>query len=157
MLAEKNRSVKRFLSINFKKKFLIFFSQAKYSMAKFIDLNPSFVAHPKTGDLTRLFDDVDIKNSIKSLVLTNHYEVPFRPWEGGNILDLLFEPATPITTRRIEERITDLINTYEPRVILLNMIINFIDSNNSYNVKIDFEIVGSSLPMSMSIILQRER
>jgi len=126
-------------------------------MAKYIDLNPNFVAHPKTGDLTRLFDAPDIKNSIKSLVLTNYYEVPFRPWEGGNILDLLFEPATPITTRRIKERITDLINTYETRVLLLDMRINFIDANNSYDVKIDFEIVGSSLPMSMSIILQRER
>jgi len=126
-------------------------------MPKFIDLNPTFAAHPKTGDLTRLYDENSIKNSIKSLILTNHYEVPFAPWKGGNLIDLLFEPVTQLTSFKIKKRIEDTITNEEPRVTLKNVYVSFNESYNAYDVKIHFTINNDNTPIILNMILRRER
>lgn len=54
------------------------------------DLNLSFKPHPITGDITRKTDVDAVKQSIKNLISTNHYERPFKPSLGANLRGKLF-------------------------------------------------------------------
>ena len=57
----------------------------------FRDLDLSFNIHPVRKDVNVHKSERAVINSIKNLVLTNHYERPFQPELGSNIRRLLFE------------------------------------------------------------------
>jgi len=58
---------------------------------EYSDLDLNFTIHPVKKDINRHVGDMAVINSIKNLVLTNHYERPFQPDIGSNIRRLLFE------------------------------------------------------------------
>jgi phage baseplate assembly protein W len=60
----------------------------------FSDLDLNFNIHPIKKDINLHKGEMAIINSIKNLVLTNHYERPFRPEIGSNVRRLLFENET---------------------------------------------------------------
>ena len=55
------------------------------------DLDLNFKIHPIRKDINKHTAEMAVINSIKNLVLTQHYEVPFQPEIGCNSSTLLFE------------------------------------------------------------------
>jgi len=123
----------------------------------FSDLDFNFIANPSTGDVTRKFDDNAIKQSVKNLILTSNYEKPFHPEIGSQVNSLLFEPFSPMIQAMMTEAIKNTINNYEPRVNLLNVIVNANPDNHSLNVSIIFKIVNTETPISVDLVLERTR
>ena len=84
----------------------------------FVDLDLNFNVHPTTKDINKFKNENAIINSVKNLVLTNHYERPFQPDLGSNLKRLLFEPVDNATAALLEREITETIENFEPRVQL---------------------------------------
>lgn len=124
----------------------------------FTDIDFNFFAHPRTGDITIKENDEAIKQSVKNLVLTNFGERPFRSKLGSRVKSLLFELSTPLTTWSIETEIRNVINNYEPRVNILNVIVAMDDLQpNTCYIEIVFKIKNSETPISINLILERTR
>ena len=79
-----------------------------------MDLN--FNIHPIKKDINKHLNEYAITNSVKNLILTNHYERLFQPEVGSNIRRLLFENVDTIVAAQIEREITETITNFEPRV-----------------------------------------
>ena len=123
----------------------------------FSDIDLNFTAHPVTGDVTRRFDENAIKTSLKNLILTSNYERPFHSEIGSPIKRLLFEPATPMLEALITKAITDVVNNFEPRVILIDVTSQVSEDSNSVNVSIEFKIINTERPLTLDLVLERTR
>ena len=106
------------------------------------DLNLIFSPHPNTKDITRKTDIEAVKQSVKNLVLTNHYERPFHPEIGSNVTDILFEPMTPLTAGLLTKQISEVINNFEPRARLVSVNANPRIDRNEYEVSINLYVVN---------------
>jgi phage baseplate assembly protein W len=123
----------------------------------FSDLDLNFTAHPVTKDITRRYDENAIKTSLKNLILTSNYERPFHSEIGSPIKRLLFEPATPMLENLVQRAIVDVINNFEPRVNLIQVLVNLSPDTNSLYVTIEFKIVNTESPLTLDLVLERTR
>jgi phage baseplate assembly protein W len=123
----------------------------------FTDLDFNFLLHPKTADVSTRSDEEAIKQSVRNLVMTRNFERPFRSEVGCQATALLFEPISPMTGTLIEKSISDVINNYEPRVVLLDVTAKFSPENNSVYATITFKIKNTETPVSVNLILERTR
>ena len=123
----------------------------------FSDLDFNFTAHPVTSDLTRKYDDEAIKQSVKNLVMTQHYERPFHSEIGSQLRGLLFEPATPMLNILIKRAITDTIINFEPRVKLIDVRVKLSPDTNEVYVSVEFSIVNTVRPITVTMTLKRTR
>jgi phage baseplate assembly protein W len=123
----------------------------------FSDLDLNFTAHPVTGDISIRYDEDAIKSSVRNLVLTNNYERPFHSEIGSPINSLLFDLASPLLSITLKRIISDLINNFEPRVNLRDVIIKVSPDNNSVYVSIYFTILNTVRPIMLDVILERSR
>lgn len=123
----------------------------------FSDLDFNFIANPTTGDVSRKYDENAIKQSIKSLVMTNHYERPFHPEIGSQITSLLFEPFSPLLQAMLERAIVNTISNFEPRVNLQGVEVQLNPDNYTVYVSIEYKIVNTETPQTVNLTLQRTR
>ena len=123
----------------------------------FSDLDLTFTPHPTTKDLLVKYDDSAIKNAVKNLVLTRHYERPFHSEIGSNANAMLFELITPATAILLEQEITDVIRNFEPRVDVLQVKASLYADGNSINVYIVFQIKNTTIPITVQFALNRTR
>lgn len=123
----------------------------------FTDLDLNFIANPVTGDVSRKYDENAIKQSLKNLVMTNHYEKPFHPEIGSQVTGLLFEPFSPMLQAMMERAIINTITNFEPRVKLLGVDVTLNPDNNTVYVSITFKIVNTERPLTVDFTLQRTR
>lgn len=123
----------------------------------FSDLDLNFNAHPVTNDITRRYDENAIKSSLKNLILTSNFERPFHSEIGSPIKRLLFEPATPMLEALVRRAIVDVVNNFEPRVRLIDVVVNLSPDTNSLYVSIEFNIVNTERPLTLSLVLERTR
>lgn len=123
----------------------------------FSDLDFNFFANPSTGDVSLKLDDNAIKQSVKNLIMTAYYEKPFHPEIGSQVGSLLFEPYSPMTRAVMIRAIQDTIMNHEPRVNLLNVLIDDYPDNNAIRITIVFKIVNTQQPLSIDVILERSR
>ena len=124
---------------------------------EYSDLDLNFTIHPVKKDINRHVGDMAVINSIKNLVLTNHYERPFQPDIGSNIRRLLFENMDTITASSIEREIEQTISNYEPRarVSRINAIADF--DRNGFKVEMEFFVINRTDPIIINFFLQRIR
>ena len=123
----------------------------------YVDLKMNMLPHPVTGDVLCVSDEQAISQSIRNLLSTNQYDVPFKPWAGANIKALLFEPVSPITAHALEKSITDTITTQEPRVNLTEVSVDYNEQHNSYDIVVYYKIIALNLSSSTKVILKRAR
>tara|TARA_B100001741_G_C16408545_1_gene530425 strand:- start:425 stop:850 length:426 start_codon:yes stop_codon:yes gene_type:complete len=123
----------------------------------FKDLDLDFGLNPVTKDVNKLTDAESIKRSVRNLINTNNYERPFRPEIGSGIRGLLFEPMTELTSHFLQLKIAEILNEYEPRISLSDIIINSQEDKNAYSLSIHFVIVGSQEPVVVDTFLERLR
>lgn len=122
------------------------------------DLDLTFTAKPN-GEIYKKVDAAAVKQAIKNLILTNYYEKPFEPYFGTNIREMLFELADDLTSLDIKRSIKSAIETYEPRAIVQDVIVDFkdVDSTNAIGVSIIFQIINSNQIVQFNTTLVRLR
>ena len=123
----------------------------------FRDLDLKFTIHPVKKDINTHKNEYAIINSIKNLVLTNHYERPFQPEIGSNIRRLLFENVDSVIAAQIEREITEVIGNFEPRAEVSQVIAVPAPDENSYKVTLEFFIINSTAPITINFFLERIR
>ena len=104
------------------------------------DLNLNFNKNPATKDIAKLKDVEAVKRSVRNLILTNRFERPFHPEIGSDIRALLFENMTPTIQTLLTDRIRDVLDTYEPRAILSDVIVVGDMDKYQYGVTIKFYV-----------------
>lgn len=121
------------------------------------DLDLDFLPHPIKKDIGKKVDANAIVQSLKNLILLNHYEKPFHPEIGSNVRKMLFEPVDSVTANLLSKEITDVINNFEPRVKLENVRVEENFDGNGFDVTMTFFIVNLPNPISVSFFLERLR
>lgn len=115
----------------------------------------SMAAHPVTGDFVRVYDVKNIKQSVKNLLLTQHYEKPFHPEIGSPLNGLLFEPMNINTISAIKSTIEDMLGAYETRIEVTQIDVHADETDNAYEVYLQFRIKNTIEPVEFGFILQR--
>jgi len=123
----------------------------------FKDLDLNFTIHPVKKDINTHKNEYAIINSIKNLVLTNHYERPFQPQIGSNIRRLLFENVDSVTGSQIEREITETIDNFEPRARTSKVDVVADPDNNGFKVVLEFFIINNPNPITINFFLERIR
>jgi phage baseplate assembly protein W len=123
----------------------------------FRDLDLNFTIHPVKKDINTHKNEFAIINSIKNLVLTNHYERPFQPDLGSNIRRLLFENVDTITAAQIEREISEVIGNFEPRAQVSKVDAIAAPDENGFKVRLEFFIINNPNPITINFFLERIR
>lgn len=126
----------------------------------FKDISVTFSKHPNTDDLLVVKDDKAIKLALQNLIMTKRKERPFNSRLGSRVSELLFDLLDVGTASIIRDEIFLLIQDYEPRIRILNVGVMPDESNNAFEVSIEFEIIGREIensPLSTEFLLKRTR
>mgnify|MGYP001170961456 FL=1 len=121
------------------------------------DLNLNFTKNPATKDVARLTDVEAVKRSVRNLILTNRFERPFHPEIGSSIRDLLFELITPLNAVLLQDRVEEVIENFEPRANVQQVIVQDEIDQNRYRVTISFYVNNMPEPVTITEFLQRLR
>ena len=120
------------------------------------DLKMSFTKHPITGRLSNVTNIEAVKQSVKNIVLCNHFERPYMPKYGGNVIAQLFENADAFTEYQVKKDIRIAIENYEPRAIVDDITVHT-DDLNEMRVKIVFRMRNVQEPIELIVIVERVR
>ena len=124
----------------------------------FKDLNITFKKHPVTNDIVVSRDASAIKQAIVNLLLTNKGERLMNPEYGSDIRRYLFEPLDYGTANQITGNIKSTIDTFEPRISVLNLRALPNDDDNGFDVEMTYEIRGTDdPPVTVDFFLARTR
>ena len=125
-------------------------------VSEYLDIDLLFAAKPN-GELYKKRDAAAVKQSVKNLILTNHFEKPFEPFYGGNIRALLFELADDDIEDDVKDQVTSAINAYEPRAIIRDIFVNYQENRNSLTVTVEFQVVNTEEVVTFTTSLSRLR
>ena len=120
------------------------------------DLKMSFTKHPITGRLSNVTNIESVKQSVKNIVLCNHFERPYMPKYGGNVIAQLFENADAFTEYQVKKDIRIAIENYEPRAIVDDITVHT-DDLNEMRVKIIFRMRNVQKPIELIVMVERVR
>ena len=123
----------------------------------FVDLSLDFDVHPNTRKLNLIYGDDAVVRSLKNLVMTNHYERPFHPEIGCNVRQMLFENIMQSTADSIQHAIEETIENFEPRAQINNILARPDLDRNAYELVINFYVIGTTEPVTVSTFLERLR
>jgi phage baseplate assembly protein W len=124
----------------------------------FKDLSMSFQVNPINYDLIAIKNETAIARSIRNLVLTYPGERFFNQNLGSKVSRSLFENIDDISASVIKDEIENTIKNYEPRVNLIDVLVNPDYDNNNFNITVNYYIVGiDALPQQLSFALQPTR
>jgi phage baseplate assembly protein W len=127
------------------------------STRTFKDLDLNFNIHPVKKDINTHKNEFAIINSIKNLILTNHYERPFQPEIGSNVRRLLFENVDSIVAAQLEREITEVIGNFEPRAQVSLVTASPDPDNNLYKIELEFFVINNTSPITINFLLERIR
>jgi phage baseplate assembly protein W len=127
------------------------------STRNFIDLDLNFAIHPIRKDINTHKAEYAVINSVKNLILTNHFERPFQPEVGSNIRRLLFENVDVILAAQLEREIEETVNNFEPRVQISSIIASPAPDENGYKVIMEFFVINNPDPIKINFFLERIR
>ena len=121
------------------------------------DFDMAFVAHPVSGDISRLTEEAAVKRSVRNIVETDLYERPFQPYLGTPIRSLLFELYTPITSQVIKERVTTSLENFEPRIFLQSVEVKETRDEHALDITVTYSIRNKKDIISQTLTLTRIR
>tara|TARA_B100001996_G_scaffold381659_1_gene371554 strand:+ start:419 stop:820 length:402 start_codon:yes stop_codon:yes gene_type:complete len=124
----------------------------------FKDISMTFQSNPLNGDLIGIKNENAIARSIRNIVFTLPGEKFFDPEFGSQISKTLFENIDNISASSIRDEIRQSITNYEPRVNLIDVDVHPDFDNQSYDVIINYEIIGADVPQQqLQFVLQSTR
>ena len=121
------------------------------------DLDLDFGRNIVTNDVNKLTDVEAVKRSVRNLINTNHFERPFHPELGGNVRALLFEPMTPLTALNLQRKIEEVLNNFEPRAKITQIMAEPDIDRNAYVATLIYRMNTSSEPIELKVTLERLR
>jgi phage baseplate assembly protein W len=127
------------------------------STRSFKDLDLNFTIHPVRKDVNTHKNEYAIINSVKNLILTNHYERPFRPQVGSSIRRLLFENIDAIVAAQLERAVAETIQNFEPRAEINKIVASPDPDNNGYKMILEFFVINNADPITINFFLERIR
>lgn len=127
------------------------------STRNFTDLDLNFGIHPIRKDIVTHKNEYAIINAVKNLILTNHYERPFRSYVGSNIRRLLFEPIDTVISAQIEREVIETIQNFEPRVEVSKVVASPSPEENGYKITLEFFVINNANPITINFFLERIR
>lgn len=126
----------------------------KYAASK--DISITGKPHPLTGDLVTLKGESAINQSLKNILLANSYERPYTSQQvAGNISSLLFEFNDAITADELRTGITMAVTKHEPRISLIDVLVQSHPEKYSMLVKIIYMIKTTDVTHEFNLILDR--
>lgn len=123
----------------------------------FADLDLGLLIHPIKKDIVPIKDIEAIKQSVRNLINTNFFDVPFDPSRGGNISSLLFDNIDAFTERQIADNIARVLAIYEPRIELNSVNVEADPERNTINIRLFYSITGLNNEYADTIELRRLR
>ena len=132
-------------------------NDSKRSTRIYKDLDLDFGRNIVTNDVNKLTDVEAVKRSVRNLINTNHFERPFHPEIGGNVRALLFENMTPLTALNLQRKIEEVLNNFEPRAKITQIIADPDMDRNGYRLEIRFYVIGIQNPITVETFLERLR
>ena len=128
------------------------------NVRQYTDLDLFFGKKSTSKDISKVTDILAVKRAVRNLVLTNHYEKPFHPEIGSGVRGILFDPMTTITSHFLTRKIEDVIENFEPRVRLINVIAYPNLDRNAYEVSVEFYVVNMPTELvDLTLFLERLR
>ena len=121
------------------------------------DLDLDFCRNIVTNDVNKLTDVEAVKRTVRNLINTNHFERPFHPEIGGNVRALLFENITPLTALNLQRKIEEVLNNFEPRAKITQILADPYIDRNGYRLEIKFYFIGIQNPITVETFLERLR
>ena len=112
----------------------------------FKDLSISFKFNPLSGDLITLKNENAIARAVRNIVLTTPGEKIFDPDFGSSVSEILFENVDDITAVAIQDEIKSSLQNYEPRVEIIDVVVDPNFDENQFDVIITYRIVGVDIP-----------
>lgn len=125
------------------------------TIIKYRDLSLSFHPQPNTGDLSFVTNEKSISQSLKTLIFYNYYDIPFQPRLGSNIRAKLFDLIDGMTGEVIKSDFKLLIENYEPRIELIDIVTSISNDSHGINVKITYRARTSTTEIVVSYFLTR--
>ena len=121
------------------------------------DLDLNFNTHPVTGDVTMKIGDNAVIASVKNLIMTGFYERPFHSELGSGVRQMLFENADPMTAQSLKKAIIEVIENFEPRVSIKDVVVQIPSDQNVLQVIMEFYIVNNAESTVVDFFLERVR
>lgn len=124
----------------------------------FKDISMTFQSNPLNDDLIAIKNENAIARSLRNIVFTTPGEKFFNQSFGSRITESLFENIDEITATIIVDEIRQSIDNYEPRVEVddVKAFPNY--DNNSFDVTITYDVIGSEIPtQELQFVLQSSR
>ena len=122
------------------------------------DLDLAMGTHPLSKDIRRKRNIEAIKQSVKTLVLLNHYEKPFHPDIGCDIHKSLFELFEgTFSTEMVKGFIHNVIDNYEPRADIQDIQVIAREDQHEFTITVYFIPVGETETVSVDIFLKIQR
>jgi len=121
------------------------------------DIDLTFERKGGTNDIYKKTDAAAVKQAVKNLISTNHFEKPFVPNYGGNIRALLFELADDNSSVEIERNIRNSIYQYEPRAEVLGVDCVVEPDRNNVRVTLTFRVVSTQQLITFTTVVNRLR
>lgn len=112
----------------------------------FRDISLSFTKNPVTNDIIILRNEDAIKRSVINLVRTSIGERFFNSLLGSEINKTIFELNLPENTSYLAEKLEILLENFEPRIDVEDVVVENVIDSNEVNVKISYNIVGLPFP-----------
>ena len=129
-------------------------SFAAFAANRFCSITNACLIFLPSGILT----DVEaVKRSVRNLINTNHFERPFHPEIGGNVRALLFENITPLTSLNLQRKVEEVLNNFEPRAKITQILADPDIDRNGYKLTIKFYVIGIQNPITVETFLERLR
>ena len=124
----------------------------------FKDISMTFQSNPLNDDLIAIKNENAIARSLRNIVFTKPGEKFFNESFGSRISESVFENIDSITATIITDEIRESITNYEPRVKLDSVTAFPNYDNNSFDVTITYDVVGSEIPtQELQFVLQSSR
>lgn len=129
------------------------------------DFITSFATHPLSSDIAKVTNAEAIKASLRNLLLMNYGEKFFDSTIGSNVYKTLFDPIDGFVINDIKDHIIHTVEYNEPRVKLIDVVVQAVDVNGTGNVNdenavratITFYIINTGETAVLDTILKRVR
>ena len=123
----------------------------KENIYKDLDLN--FDVNPLTGDIGKNKGIDAIKQSLKNILLYNIFEKPYSTQFDIGIRNLLFENRGKGFETYLRSRINILIKSYEPRVVLNDVVVKSGRDENSVSISVYYTAKETQSKDSLELFL----
>ena len=123
----------------------------------FVDISLAFQPKVLTGDLTVIKNERAINNSIQNLILTIPGEVVFQHDIGSEVTNFLFELPDVGTAGILQQEIIRTIEYNEPRVELIEVIVDISPDRNGFVSTVRYKIIGYEQIVTTTQLLEPTR